>query len=207
MFIISNNCCGSMMYRLNKVEFNNPFVWAIVSYRDINYIMNNFYDIQWENFSVEKSGMAENTYLVNVDNSFQIHYIHYKYNSKAKKPRKIIFSNVIDDDWNGNVIYNKIWKYVADKYIERVKRMKLLNEPPVFLIHEENLGNYETDITLRDLVENNSIFRRYVITTDTTLCRNDNICCTSIVKKRLIPIPQITAEYDKICSFLSSNGG
>ena len=193
-----------MMYRLNKIAFNNPFVWAIVSYKDIYYLMNNFYDINWNTFDVEKSTIWEDTYLVNVDNNLKIHYLHYKYNPKALKPQKVLYSNSIDDEWNGNVIYNKIWDYVEEKYMDRVKRMKELKEPPVFLIHEESLGNKSSDVTLSDLAEADSKFRRYIITTNSTISRNDDICRISVVNQRLYPIPQMMAEHEKICSFLLS---
>lgn len=121
-----------MVYRLSKVQFNNPFMWAVCPYRGIKHIMEHLYDINWSNISFSKSTIRKNTYVITVDNAFPIHYVHYKFNKKYYEPHVIIHGSNKDDDWSSDVESDHIWDYVFEKYIERTKRMMKTNELPCF---------------------------------------------------------------------------
>lgn len=132
MLVIGNNCCGSMLYRMCKCQFNSPFTWAIVPYDSIINMMSNLYEINWHKIKLQPSYIWENTYEILVDNLIHIHYLHYKFNPKAIKPQAIHIKNSIKDEWNGNIEFCRIWEYVVDKYLDRVNRMCHSGEEPVF---------------------------------------------------------------------------
>ena len=87
--VISNDCTSGQYYKLNKCEFNNPFVWNIWWYID-DYVkfIKNFNNINFNNyetlltndneyFSDYKLKFNPLTYYVNVDNKYKIAYPHY----------------------------------------------------------------------------------------------------------------------------------
>lgn len=203
MFLISNNCCGGMYYRLNKIRFNNPFMWAYCPYRGIGYIMEHLYDINWNNFKLIESKIKQDTYTIMVDNAFPIHYVHYKFNPLMHSPKVITHGSNKNDEWSSDVEWDCIWEYVVQKYRERVDRMIALCEPPCFLLHAEGVDNQNSPVTLRDLAYHQSNFKRIVITSDSKITRNDDICKTILVAKRETPKPTIRQYMDDITSFIT----
>lgn len=202
MLLISNNCCGGMVYRLSKVQFNNPFTWAVCPYRGIKHIMEHLYDINWSNISFSKSTLRKNTYVITVDNAFPIHYVHYKFNKKYHEPTVITHGSNKDDDWSSDVESDHIWDYVFEKYIERTKRMMKTRELPCFLIHQETFDNIDSPVSLHDLAYHDSTFKRIIITTDKTIQRNDDICKTIITEQRNMPKPSVRDHFDEIKTYL-----
>ena len=203
MFVISNNCCGGMVYRLCKVPFNNPFTWAVCPYRGIKHIMAHLYDINWANIVLTKSNLRKHTYVITVDNAFPIHYVHYKFNRKFHEQTVITHGSNQDDDWSSDTVSDHIWEYVVEKYIERTRRMMKVNELPCFLLHEDTFDNTEYNVTLKDLAYHESPFKRIIITTDTTIQRNDDICKTIITATRNYPKPSVREYFADIKSFFS----
>lgn len=203
MFIISNNCCGGMMYRLHKIQFNNPFMWAVVPYRGIQQMLDHFYDINWGRISLDESRLRKKTYVITVDDRFPIHFVHYKLNVNVQTPTVITHGSNQDDDWSSDVEWNSIYRYVVDKYIERVKRMIALKEPPCFLIHEDAFDNEHYKVHLSDLADNSSLYKRIIITTDKSISRNDSICKTILTGVREYHKPSVRQYFEQINNFFS----
>ena len=203
MFVISNNCCGGMVYRMTKVQFNNPFMWAVCPYRGIKYIMEHLYDINWGNITLSESKLRKRSYIITVDNAFPIHFVHYKFNKKVKKPTVVTHGSNQDDDWSSDIEWNHIWEYVVEKYIERVKRMVNLQEQPCFVLHEDKFDNEAYPVTLKELAEHESSFKRIIITTDTSITRNDDVCKTILTETRNYPKPSVRKYFDEIMNFIN----
>lgn len=199
MFIISNNCCGGRMYQLAGLQYNNPFIWCVVPYDSIIYIMNNFNNIDWYDYTFEKSTLKPSTFIIKVQNKIEIHYVHHYFNALYNKVTNVKKNNGEYDF--GETYYCKIWEYLNDCYLKRIKRMKELNENPVFLIEDENYANNNSKYTIKDIANNSVNYKRIIITTDKTI--NNNINCKIIaVNKIENPLPTITKYFNEIKDFI-----
>ena len=204
MFVISNNCCGGRLYQQTNQQFNNPFIWMIASYDSIYEVMNNFKNINWYNYEMDKSKLKPNTFIIRIENKIEINYVHYIFDPKADQ---IIQKKTFDKEehWTGDVCYNKIWEFVNEKYLERTKRMLELNEKPCFLIRQETLGNNKIKHDLKDLAECNSNYKRIIITNDNKIKRNDEICKTILVNRIEVPEPTVKHNLSTIKNFFNLN--
>lgn len=128
MFLISNNCLSGHLYKdCFKKEYNNPFIWTVINFENMLKLIKNFDNINFNNYELIKD---ENwNFSIIIDNLVKINYVHCKFDPRFKKPTKI----------GPDIFYNEIWKYIVLKYEERLKRMKQLNEKPIFCI-----CNFET---------------------------------------------------------------
>lgn len=202
MFVIGNNCCGGMVYRMAKIQFNNPFMWAVCPYRGIKHIMEHFHDINWGNITLSESKFRKRSYIITVDKAFPIHFVHYKFNKNVNTPTVITNGSNRDDDWSSDIEWNHIWEYVVEKYMERVKRMVKVNELPCFLLHEDKFDNEGYPVTLKDIADHESPYKRIIITTDTGITRNDGVCKIIHTETRNYPKPSVREYYDDIIDFI-----
>lgn len=204
MLVISNNCCGGRLYQQTNTKFNNPFIWAVVPYDSIIYVMNNFEKINWFDYDFEKSKLRQNTFILKVENNIEFHYVHYKYDPKAKS---IIQEKKFDkeENWTGDVLYYKIWEFINQKYLDRTKRMLECNEEPCFLIRDENYANANSKYTIKDIAYHQSKFKRIIITKDKNIIRNDEICKTIHPDKIEVPLPTIIHNFQQINDFFNLN--
>lgn len=125
MNIISNVCNGAFLYNKMNIQFNNPFMWSVLFYKDLKELCTNFDNIDFKTAIPIPGIHAKGTCSMNIDNDkLFIRYIHYYQNSSCKMPMKI----------GPNIHYCKIWEYTYLKYITRVERMLNSKEDPVFLI-------------------------------------------------------------------------
>lgn len=137
MNIISNLCLGAFTYKLMNQEFNNPFMWSVLVRDDLIHLIENYDSINWFNVTIHSASeldyiITKNIYYLTVDNKFNIVYLHYVFSPECTS---ITTKGV-------NVYYNKIWEYIIEKYVTRVKRMLSLNEPPCFyLMHGKIFSN------------------------------------------------------------------
>lgn len=202
MLVISNNCCGGRLYQQTNTKFNNPFTWAVVPYDSIIYVMENFDKINWYDYEFEKSKLRPNTFIIKVENAIEFHYVHYKFDPKAKT---IIQEKKFDkeENWTGDVLYCKIWEFINQKYLDRTKRMKECNEEPVFLIRDETFANSNSKFTIKDIANHPSKFKRIIITTNKSIIRNDDICKTIHVNKIEMPLPTVRNNFKQIKDFLN----
>ena len=150
MNVIANTCIGARFYQLNNMEYTNPFMWSIVPADDMINLIKNFDTINFKNYKIEKSDYYNRTefyrkqfanelkepyfiFKVRIDNLVDLHFVHYRFNSKYNNKTTI----------DVNVFWNKIWEYVEEKYIKRIEKMLNINENPLFVITA-----LETDYTL-----------------------------------------------------------
>lgn len=202
MLVISNNCCGGRLYQKLDTKFNNPFIWMVSPYHSIHYTMLNFDNVDWYNYTFEKSKLRENTYIVKVVDEIELHYVHYKFDPNAKN---IYQEKKFDreEKWTGDVYYCKIWEFINEKYIERVERMLALKENPSFLLRDETFANQNSKISMRDIAYCDSPYKRVIITRDQKIDRNDDICKTIHVKDIEMPEPTVRHNLDEIKGFLA----
>lgn len=114
MNIISNTCVGAALMRdCLKIPYCNPFCWMTLDYESMYYLIENFKDINFDNYELYKNKNWH--FYIKIDDKVRISYPHYKFGPSYKK---ITVKGV--DVW-----YCKIWEYINEKYIERTKRMKL----------------------------------------------------------------------------------
>lgn len=155
MNIISNCCAGAYYYRdYLKSQYQNPFIWNIISSYDIYNLIKNYDHIDFTNYEMIKydryfktglNGVVESQYHyvvgLNIDNTFNVFYPHNYYDPKRKTP-------VID---NACCWYYRNFEYTVDNYEKRVRRMLLSKEPPIYLILTQNQLNYTEEISNRIL--------------------------------------------------------
>lgn len=134
MNIVCNNCGGADIYNLNKMEFNNPFIWCAIFADDMIMLIKNWNNINFNNYKLirlSETIAKENNYDrfnptitgILLDDKIKIFYTHYLYGNYSK-PTKI----------GADIIYNKNYEYTYKKFETRLKRMIDNNEAPIFLI-------------------------------------------------------------------------
>lgn len=147
MIFIASDCVGARMYEKLNLQFNNPFCWNRLSYKDFIFLANNLQKIDFNKIKINlindpaKNKNNNVVGLVNVDNKINILYPHYIQNSKYDKPTKI------DTD----VYYNKIGEYILEKYTSRLNRMNL--DEKVCLILHHKIDREGFDVTYEDCID------------------------------------------------------
>ena len=126
----------------------------------------------------------------------------YKYDANAKSiVQEHKFS--AEEEWTGDVFYYKIWEFVTKKYVERAKRMLSISEPPMFLIREGGYANAGCKHTLADIANHPSNYRRIIITTDSSIERNDDVCKVIHVDSIEAPSPTVLHHFNDIREFFA----
>jgi len=131
MNIISNNCIGGFLYKLNHLEYKNPFIWHQISSSDFAKLMNTYDSIYFEDFELEVNRRRLNKEYIISDTDVNcchirlscgitIYYNHYKCDNNAHKPTKIGF----------DIFYDRNFELTYTKYVSRLERM---TEKPVFV--------------------------------------------------------------------------
>lgn len=141
MNIIGNTCIGARLYQLNNSCYTNPFMWSIVDADSMIKLIENYKHIDFYNYDISKSDYYNRTsfyrnqyknelkqplfiFKITIDGLVDVHYVHYRFNAYKTTPTV-----------NGaNVEGNRIYEYVVEKYISRVKRMVENNEQPKFVV-------------------------------------------------------------------------
>lgn len=197
MLIISNNCSGAYLYKKLKCQFNNPFMWMICPYESFYYLMNNFDKINWEDYEFTKSKLKENTFCIKIENKIELHFVHHIWDKTKTSLLKLEESK----DWPGEIRYAKIYEYINEKYIERVKRMIAYNEKPTFLIKEDSFGNESSKISPIDFCQNDKKYKTIILTSKDIQSTNDY---TKIIKTDDSPLTILVDNFQNdITSFLT----
>ena len=119
--IIGNSCISSWITTaILQQPFINPFSWCIMDFRSSYNLVKYFDTINWSKFELLNDKL---NFSIRVDNLITIQYVHYKFDATADEPIYI----------NGDVYYNKIWEYIVQKYVSRVKKMISYALPPIFV--------------------------------------------------------------------------
>lgn len=143
MNLIGNNCVSGAIYKLNNIQYNNPFFWCNIYHNDFMYLIKNYDNINFTNFycSLEDYYDFVKTTNVNIDNKINLHYLHYRLSNDDLKREGI------------NVFSKNIIEYTKEKYIVRLNRKS--TEEPIFLYSfsgiKEDFENY--DDFLKEILE------------------------------------------------------
>lgn len=122
MNLITNRCLGAFIYRdILHIPYNNVFMWTGISCLDFNTLFEDYDFIDFNKTSIDAINRKEykGFYLI-IDGKVRVNYSHVLYDKSAQVP--IVRGT--------NIYYNKPWKYIVEKYSERLKRMV---EPPTFI--------------------------------------------------------------------------
>lgn len=128
MNIISNNCIGAHIYKFNNISFNNPFMWMYMDCSDFIQLATNYNKINFKNITAqfEINRCGHQSVVINCDNIFNTHFIHYIQNDGC-----VIPSKRQDNPNSVDILYNDIINYAIEKWHTRVNRM--INEEPIFM--------------------------------------------------------------------------
>ena len=127
MNLIGNNCLASRIYKINNIQFNNPFIWCSIKFSDFIEIIKNFNNINFNNIEVKFNECKRTNNLspvIRCDNLFDVHYIHYIEDEKCITPIHKPSKGQVD------LFYYDILSYAKNKWFERLNRM---SEKPIFI--------------------------------------------------------------------------
>lgn len=174
----------------------------VAPYDSIYHTMMHFDAVDWYSIELQKSTLRPNTFIINVDNHIDLHYVHYKLDPSAKS---IVQEQKFDaeEHWTGDVFYCEIWEFIYQKYKERTERMLKTNEDPKFLIRDEDFANTNTKRTIKDIAYCESPYKRIIITRDKSILRNDDICKTIHVNHIEMPEPTVRHNLSSIRGFFN----
>lgn len=200
MNIITNCCLGGFITRdVLHEQFSNPFVWVWMTTNDVCNIVHNYSSLDFRKFIIRPHDgqLVENCcFDIIVDNQITLVYSHYQFNSN--------YPNEFIDRTRNIVISDHIWEYVVKKYVERVKRMEILNEQPVFLIcdNRNGCGTFTTE-QVNDLSQHS----KYKIVFCSEIDYSDKANqMFYFVKKHGNLLNEIISEYgDDIKNFLTND--
>lgn len=169
MNIISNNCIGGYIYRdILKEEYQNPFIWTSLDNTSVINLLEHYNTINFENIEIFKQSSTLSNFYLNVDDQLNIQFSHYVFDAKYDKP------TIIGID----VHYNKIWEYIVDVYLRRLKRMSNAID---FIFIEDN-GTY--DIKKITTITQQHHQNLFVVTNQTPKIKSDT----------LVIVPHITYQ-------------
>ena len=157
MNIIANDCTGAYLYTEQlKQDFQNPFIWSSIDIDNFCILIEKFNVLDFNNISYRlienNSDVCKNgsqVVQITIDNTVDVYYFHYIYNTKYKTPTKA----------EGHTQCSCIVQYALDTYRRRLEKMI---EKPIFLWDAsqkkwynksnvniiERLKNIKTDYTI-----------------------------------------------------------
>lgn len=145
MNVICNSCVGSRLYELKKEQFNNPFMWNVIPYRDFHNLIANYDNINFNKYEVSIFQQSQNNRVAQAifDSQVKTYYIHYHQDENFKTPtRKSI--DIYSDD---------IISYTTDAINRRVQRMNQSSECLIFLFETRNRNRYNGIYTESDIID------------------------------------------------------
>lgn len=124
MNIISNVCSGAYLYNKMGIQFSNPFMWSVLHHKDLKELCTNYTTINFENIKIVPCERVKGALAILLEDKILIEFVHYFQDSRFTVPTKI----------GADVHFAEMRKYTLSKYFDRLRRMKQLNEAPVFLL-------------------------------------------------------------------------
>lgn len=138
MNIISNNCLGGYIYQnILHEEYKNPFIWTLFENPDdyINMIRN-YNKINFDNIELTRKGHGfSNNLQLLIDNKYLLSFIHIFFDPTRNTTAYFEHTPRIVGE---NILTPEPWKYIVDKYKQRLSRMKK-ESSTIFLYFEPNL--------------------------------------------------------------------
>lgn len=170
MNIIATDCVGGFTYKKLGIQYNNPFMYTFMSFKDIVYLANNLPTVNFSNLcGMGLSSCWPNTIFINIDNKVKLHFRHDIFTKTVNIP-----IHKEQSDYIGST--KEMMQHILQTYIRRVQRMISSNEPPTFVIHE-----FPTKLSINnsiycDLSELHSSYRViYLTSKDGNECNNNNV--------------------------------
>ncbi len=154
MNIICTNCVGSRLYQELDIQYNNPFMWCIMSYDSFRILMTNFYNINFNEFRfTDENGISS----IVIDNKIKVLYPHYLQDDLYDTPTKIEIGKYDVRD----VHYNDIRSYTIQKYKSRLNRMNIFDENVFVLVDSDNCL---TEEDVQDFLNTDIPHRKVLVT-------------------------------------------
>ncbi len=124
MNIISNNCLGGFIYKdFLQIKYENPFIFSLMDYDDFLYLLENYETIDFENFELIKESEKFENFGIIIEGKIKVRFIHSKFDKECKIPTIKVFHDEKTMRTVTDIYYNKIWEYIVEKYLSRIKRM------------------------------------------------------------------------------------
>lgn len=127
MNLICNNCASGFVYQKLGIEYNNPFMWNLISVDSFTRLICNWDQLKFTAIKLPSSVPLNGVPMV-IDNKVEVKYIHIRYDENAVAPYK----KFVD------VFCNAPWEYAVNKYYARLRRMRMAGELPIFLIADDH---------------------------------------------------------------------
>ena len=160
MNIISNSCVGSRLYELVGVEFNNPFMWNVMEYKDFRMLIIDYENINFGNYKTSlyktQTGSISKTIF---DNKVNTYYIHYHQDESYTEPTKVLI----------DVYSNDIISYTNEKVNKRTERLIKNNEEPIFIYETRDRPRFcaiYDDETIDDYINLKTPYKKILITSN-----------------------------------------
>ena len=122
---IVNGCIGGYLYKFSKKPFPNPFMWTAIDFYDFLSLIKNYDTIDFEDILILWNKNDRRLFTIDINEKVVVRCPHWLFDIRYNKP------TVVD---GVNVRYNRIWLYIQEKYIRRLKRLKDSKEPPTFIM-------------------------------------------------------------------------
>ena len=158
--IITNNCLGGYIYKYNKLQYDNPFIWTRLYIMSFANLINYYDKTNFEDFEIllnddlidtHKPYIREHQCSISLKNNIRILYNHIKYDACAITPIVKRFN-----EFTGDIFCRYTYKCVFDTYVRRLQRFDK-NEKPLFVfMHDAPQFDDSGVLTLLNTVENNS---------------------------------------------------
>lgn len=149
-YVIGNDCMAGRFYQFSKnYQYNTPFVWNYIDLKNMEYLINNFSTINYDNVKFEivyfNNGSTSNTdcIKVTIDNNLSFLFPHYCKKKYNKSPSQL---DIIRDD---------IIEYTKNIYFKRLSRLDK-NIPPLFVITVGNISK-EKHLILDRLIKKDNV--------------------------------------------------
>jgi len=166
--VISNSCIGAQLYKLFNMEFNNPFMWNVITYDDFKKLIIKYDEIDFGNNNISLYNYpGDPISMVTFDNNIKLYYIHYHQTNKYSETKKI------DID----VYSNDILSYTTDKVTNRIERMKKYKEDPIFIFETRPRPRFNANYNVNDVLDFINLQTRYkkIVVTSFDYFKNSNI--------------------------------
>ena len=176
--IVSNNCLGARIYTLLNRQYDNPFMWCLISPYDYFTLMENFDSIDFTDVVPriqQDSPMNQNTNVVTlrIGGLIDIPYVHHHEDKDCDEVKTI----------GVDKYYKNMRQYVCDAFSRRIKRMS----PDIIFLFEGTSDVYSEFSKVK--AQHKKVF----VSNDKTLVGNNDVLAiwnggksSSMIKARYI---------------------
>lgn len=146
--IIGNSCVSAFITNdLLHQQFINPFCWATLDFNSMYNLIKDYDKINFNNYELIKD--KNWTFYTIIEKKIKIKWVHYKFSPKDNKIRI----------GKPDILYNKIWEYIIEKYETRTKRMIEHKIEPIFIIGSLHKGHLYTEEQIKKICKLNCPYK------------------------------------------------